>query len=109
MDNERIEKITKIAKELERLIEEENPEALKKLKDPEILERSFGGAESAALFIIADTVLTIVMAKHIIDLNQSLSKVKEILKNTEIQEDKIDKITSNLVQFTDGLEQESGN
>ena len=106
MDNERIEEI---AKELERLIEEKNPEVLEKLKDPEyskeILIKSFGKKDKrvAAVeltLIVAIAQLTLTIAQTIktgYEIKKERMKIEEILKDAGLKEEKAKEIVSEVI------------
>ena len=106
MDNERIEKIVK---ELERLIEEENPKVLEKLKDQEyskeILVKSFGEkgkravVELALMLTIAQLILTIAQTiKTGYEIKKERMKIEEILKDAGLKEEKAKEIVSEVIK-----------
>jgi hypothetical protein len=107
MDNERIEEI---AKELERLIEEENPEVLEKLKDPEyskeILVKSLGKKEKRTAvveltLIVAIAQLTLTIAQTIktgYEIKRERMKIEELLKDAGLKEEKAKEIVSEVIK-----------
>ena len=106
MDEKRIEKI---AKELERLIEEENPKVLEKLNDPEyskeILVKSFGKKGKRAVFeltlILTIAQLILIIAQTIktgYEIKKERMKTEKILKDAGLKEEKAKEIVSKVIK-----------
>jgi len=107
MDNN--ERIEEIAKELEQLIEEENPEVLEKLKDQEYsketMVKSFGKkgkravVELTLMLTIAQLVLTIAQTiKTGYEIKKERMKIEEILKDAGLKEEKAKEIVSEVIK-----------
>jgi dipeptidase len=105
------EQIDKIVKELERLIEEEDPEVVEKLKDPEyskeILTGIFGKqkavVELTAILTIAQLILTIAQIINTgIDIKKEkmkeVKKIEVILKDAGIKEEKAEEIVLEVIE-----------